>query len=233
MRCQRARYYLSAYCRDELPGGKRKAIAAHLQICPECRREEAVQVEMAGAAKGLPRCDVSADFNTRLLNRIAAERFHETRTRAFFPKRVPLVNWGRAVPIMATACFVLAFVFAGGVKNLFIHTNESAMTAQVEQSQDNGMDNSYMTVQPQANRTFAQHTNSGWTFQKQVARANRIRGLMNSLASEGAFNTYSPPVTGNPHMLLGPGIFIEIPLSGQPIIRPESAPQTRTANQTY
>jgi anti-sigma factor RsiW len=233
MRCQRVRYYLSAYCRDELPGGKRKAIAAHLQICSECRREEAVQVEMAGAAKGLPSYEVAGDFNTRLLNRIAAERFHETRTRAFFPKRVPLVNWGRAVPIMVAACFVLAFVFAGGMKNIFIRTNESAMTAQVDVSHENGMDNSYMTVQPQANRTFAQHANSGWTFRKQVARANRIRGLMNSLASDGAFNTYVPQAAGNPFILRGPGFYIEIPLSGQPIIHSESAPQTRTADQTY
>jgi hypothetical protein len=63
----------------------------------------------------MPKVTVSEDFNARLLNRIAEERFAETRTNAHFPpKRVPMVRWQRAIPAVVTAAILLiAGVFGG------------------------------------------------------------------------------------------------------------------------
>ena len=62
MRCQRVRFYLSAYCKGELAGGRRKALAAHLERCPECQREELTYREVLHATAGVSQLRVSARF---------------------------------------------------------------------------------------------------------------------------------------------------------------------------
>ena len=117
MRCRKVRSFLSAYCNDELTGRKRLAVREHLSTCCDCRREEAFYGSMKTAAGELPGLSVSADFNPQLLNRIARERFAETRTRAFLPRRAPIVSWSRAVPILAIVpvlALAAAYWFVGG-----------------------------------------------------------------------------------------------------------------------
>lgn len=239
MRCQKVRYYLSAYYRGELSGGKRKAIAAHLKSCPACQQQEAAVREIAEASESLPEFRVSSDFNARLLNRIAAERFQETRNKAYFPKRVPIINWGRTIPVVATACFAVAFVLAGGLRNLGIQ-KDSAPAYEVASNNTagtTGLNESYMTVQPDVDhRAFTQHAASGWAFQKQLAKANRIRGLMSSLASQKNFESCCAPITNNPYLMVGPGFYIEIPMRGATIMPLPTNPNPQgvmEVNQTY
>ncbi|SYZ73362.1 hypothetical protein TRIP_C21480 [Candidatus Zixiibacteriota bacterium] len=183
MRCQKVRYYLSAYCKGEMTGGRRKAVAAHLESCPECHREEVAFREILGATRGMPEFQVGVDFNSRLLSSIAEARFKETRSKAYLPKRIPIVTWTRALPAVAAACLVVAFTLSGGLKYFKIQ-NEPAAYAINAQTGDR--DDRYLTVQPQPDHVLAQHASqtiagANWTFSKQMARANRFRGLINSM----------------------------------------------------
>ena len=238
MRCQRVRYSLSAYCRDELTERKRKAVAAHLQSCTECGREEMFLREIGSAGGNLTGPKLSADFNSKLLSRIAQERFRETRTRAYFPpKRVPLFSWSRAIPIAATACLVLAFVLNGGVRESLFHS-ETPVIAQTSSQQ--GLDDRYLTVQPEGQHALVVHKKTSlgggqWAFHKELARVNRIKGFVNSLASQTNFSPYTNTGTENLILPLGPGLFLQI-LNNPPAARPLTNGEPlkpMEASQTY
>ena len=185
MRCRKVRSCLSAYCNDELSGRRQASVREHLGRCADCRREEAIFRELQGSVTTLPKFRVTADFNTKLLNRIAQERFQETRTKAFFPKRAPVLGWGRLVPAVATACLVLAFVFSGGLGILDKHDQPTMLA---NQSQDDSyLDDRYKVVEPEESHVLTKHSLSNWAFQEQMAKANRIRNLMNQLASQNSF----------------------------------------------
>ena len=165
----------------------------------------------------LPKPTVSDDFNTRLLNRVAQERFKETRTRAYLPKKAPVLGWGRLVPAMATVCLVLAFVFTGGIGIL-------DGPDQPPQYADKGstgqyVDDRYKDVQPDETHVLTQHSQSNWAFQKQVAKANRIRNLMNQLAAQSSFGS-TAQLTGSSYNYHRP-LIIRLPFD------------RRTLNSTY
>ncbi len=170
MRCQKVRSFLSAYCKGELAEKRTGAIAAHLEGCIRCRYEETAYRELNKSVGELSGYTVSDDFNSLLLKRVADERFKETRSKAYLPKKIPVVTFNRLAPIFATACFVFAFIFSGGM-DLFIDTQEVSTYVSTE------LDDSYLTVQPE------------WEFNKEVARATRINGLVNQLSNQSSFGT--------------------------------------------
>lgn len=220
MRCRRVRFYLSAYCRSELSEGRCKAVLEHLESCPDCRREEGVLRDMMGALNKSFHYEVSADFSGRLLNRIGAERFSETRTRAFFPKKTPVIGWTRAVPAIATVCLILTFVLTGGLKNMY----RQIVPEQIASVTTQNLDNSYMTIQPQSDHVLTQHAmvamaGKDWAFKSQLARYNRIRSLMNAMQSQNDFASYSSQVIEAPQVCCGPRILIEFPsgVSSMPV----------------
>ncbi|MBN2226748.1 MAG: zf-HC2 domain-containing protein [candidate division Zixibacteria bacterium] len=225
MQCRKVRSFLSAYSKGELEEAKRREISAHLEQCPECRREEAGFRDVFGALSKLPDARLSDDFNNRLLNRIADERYRETRTRAYLPKQAPAIGMRRMVPVVATFCLMLAFVLTGGIERLLVPDDGGYMVAQQDMGSGN-MDDSYLTVQPAASRTFSQHASKHWNFDRQVARANRVRGYMNQLASSNTFadNTTAWSTQGKlvlGHLGLGPATTYR----PRPIIRTYIAPQ--------
>ncbi|MCX6826245.1 MAG: zf-HC2 domain-containing protein, partial [candidate division Zixibacteria bacterium] len=233
MRCQSVRYYLSAYCRDELPAGQRKAVAAHLQCCPQCHRQEAVFYELNGALSGLLKYKVSTDFNSQLLSRIAGGRYQGAHSKAYFPKRLPMFGWKRTIPVVATACFILAFVLSGGLRS-FHHQNQPSSIAQ-EIGKANFND-SYMTIQPQNDRILAANSgtisiDTNWASRKQLDRANRIRGMMNSLASQQVGGSGQREMTGKFFPSWGAEIFFEVPFDGHSIMIIDSAPEIRMVGE--
>ena len=118
MRCQKVRSYLSAYCNDELAGRKKLAVDEHLSTCALCRKEESLYNAMFAAKSEIGSLEVSNDFNNNLLNRIANERFAETRTKAYHPQRPPLMVWSKVVPAVVSAfvvVFALVTLFSGGI----------------------------------------------------------------------------------------------------------------------
>ena len=176
MRCQKVRSCLSAYCKNELTDKKNREVAAHLELCSDCRKEYSGMKEMVGALGKLSSETVTEDFNAKLLSRIAEERFKETRAKAYLPKSAPLFGWQKILPVVATACLVLAFVFTGGISILDNDDNGSVMVAVNNNAGDN-LDDDYLTVLPNADRSydlnsknqaFAAHTKANWEFNKSL-----------------------------------------------------------------
>jgi hypothetical protein len=192
MRCRRVLFYLSAYCRGELAGRRQRAVKDHLNACPGCRREEAMFWEINKTIRNLPERKVSDDFDSKLLDRIAKERFKETRTKAYLPKRAPVFGQGKLIPAFVSVGLVLAFVMFGGVD--FMNSGDHSLAEYANVPTSSELDNSYAIVQPgnsyvKPEQSLAVHSQQAWTFKQKLAQANRMRALMNRLAGQNSFGS--------------------------------------------
>ena len=183
MRCRKVRSFLSAYCSGELDRRHNRAVSEHLLTCAACRREEAVYRQMAEAVAEVPQMGITEDFNSRLLNRIAQERFAETRTKAYMPKPAPLFLWRRVAPVLATFCLAVFVVFSGlgpildrGPDNV---------------SDEGNLDNSYLTAQPDSNPNMTVHMTRDWSLNGQLARAERVSRISNQVAPASSYAGWS------------------------------------------
>jgi hypothetical protein len=179
MRCRKVRSYLSAYCSDELGGRRKLAVGEHLSTCSTCRREEAAYRSVMAARTQLPAMKLSDDFNTKLLNRIAQERFSETRTKAYLPRPAPVIAWGRVVPAVVSACLALAI---GAVVYLPNHDGGSGPSATGGRADD-----LYLTVQPVNNPNMTANLKKDWSLSKEMARAERINLMTDRMTPAGNF----------------------------------------------
>ncbi len=190
MRCRRVRSYLSAYCRGELTGQRRQAVREHIDACPECRQEEAVFWEIKKSMSNRPEYKVSDDFNSKLLDRIAKERFRETRTKAYLPKRAPIFGQGKLIPAFASVCLVLVFVMFGGVN--FVNSPDEPVMYVGEETTGTELPDDYIIALPEEDKVppvIVEHAKAGWVFKQKLAKANRMRNLMNRLASRNSFGS--------------------------------------------
>lgn len=180
MRCQRVRSYLSAYCSGELEGRLQLRVREHLSACAGCRREVRLYESLNQGSRELPEVTVSDGFNNQLLNRIAEERFAETRTRAFLPQRAPAMAWGKVVPAVVSA-FAIVVVAVGLMlggsndSNLGLAQNGAALS------------NDYLTAQPTNNPNVTDNMHRNWSFDQQLAKAERFRSLSNRVANQADF----------------------------------------------
>ena len=229
MRCRKVRSYLSAYCRDELSGRRQKAVTEHLEDCPECRREEAVFREINGYMVELQQSRVSDDFNARLLSRIAQERFKKTREKAYLPKRAPMFTRGQLIPAVASACLVLVFALFGGI-GVLDNRHEPGVYADRSESPSE-LDDRYLTAQPKADHVLTQHARAEWAFKKQVARAGRIRNLMNILASQNRFEPGAVHFVTDHRGFGGNSAFLRLPIVNSAGNRTYTVPESRTAEE--
>ncbi|HSG99923.1 MAG TPA: hypothetical protein VLB27_07740 [candidate division Zixibacteria bacterium] len=105
---------------------------------------------------------VSEDFNTRLLNRIADERYAEVRSQAYLPKHAPHFTFAQAAPAFAAFALV-AFVALNSLQSFPgadpapANTASIAATEQAEPSLGAalGLSDEYLTVVPIDNPTYA------------------------------------------------------------------------------
>ena len=176
MRCQKVRSYLSAYCNDELAGRKKLAVDEHLSTCALCRKEESLYNAMFAAKSEIGSLEVSNVFNNNLLNRIANERFAETRTKAYHPQRPPLMVWSKVVPAVVSAfvvVFALVTLFSEGImSNRYNYA-----------SQNNNLDDSYLTVQPTNNPNMTKD----WSLDNHLARVERSNRISRNMMQSGSF----------------------------------------------
>lgn len=178
MRCRKVRSFLSAYCKDELGAGRRLAIGEHLSNCSSCRRQEAIYRSMNEASSRMPDLRVSDDFNTRLLHRVAQERFAETRTKAYLPRPAPLIAWGKVIPVLTTVCLVaLVAVVAPRISRNVPFTD----------SADRSLDDSYLTAQPIDNPNLTIEMDKDWSLSSQLARVERVSRISNAVTRVGSF----------------------------------------------
>lgn len=184
MRCQKVRSYLSAYCNDELTGSATSGVSDHLATCDSCRTEEQHFRDLLRGGKELNTGRLSEGFNNRLLDRIAHERFAETRTKAYFPKAAPSLLIRRLVPILVTACLVAAVV----ITNLSPGKNSRSDEFAEGNVQ---LDDSYLTAQPANNPHMSAMLHKGWTLGDQLARQDRINRISQQLTYDFPFNYYN------------------------------------------
>lgn len=188
MRCQKARSYLSAYCREELSSHDQLSVREHLAECASCRREEVVYRSMFQGVKEIKSSSLSADFNTQLLNRIAQERFAETRTKAYLPKRAPVLTWTRLIPV--TVVLTLALFITFGTSLLKQNNNVPVGPTNLQAN----LDNSYLTVQPENNIVMPSQVDKNWSFQSQLAQTERLNRLSGSLTQSTSFGNAEPQI---------------------------------------
>jgi hypothetical protein len=180
MRCQKARSYLSAYCRDELSSHEQLSVREHLAECASCRREEVIYRSMFQGAKAIETPVLKADFNAKLLNRIAQERFEETRTNAYLPRRAPYLTWPRLIPVVTVLSLALFITFGTNLlkqKDLPIEQNNLRA----------GLDDSYLTVQPENGTNTVARVDKNWSFQSQLAQTERFNRLSGMITREASF----------------------------------------------
>ena len=180
MRCQKVRSYLSAYCNDELVGRRLMALGDHLTNCKSCRQDEQNFRAIIRSSKELKSFQVNEGFNNRLLDRIAHERFAETRTKALLPKAAPSLLVRRLLPAFVTAALI---IFIG--INYFAAENNAGSNMTLANSSQS-VNDSYLTAQPLNNPNLTGTLHKGWTLDGQLARSERINRISNQL-------TYSSP----------------------------------------
>lgn len=181
MRCRKVRSFLSAYCNDELSGHRKLGVSDHLSSCSSCRKEEAIYYSINKAYAEIPGYKISKDFNNKLLNRIAQERFSETRTKAYLPKPAPIIAWGKALPAVVTS-FLVIIVALSSFSPLL--KNKAGLAT----ADDNKLDDSYLTVQPINNPNLTVSMNKSWSLDKQMARAERINRISNNMTRLSDFS---------------------------------------------
>ena len=181
MHCRKVRSLLSAACFDELGARQQAVVKDHLASCPACRREASYYTSLRLAAREMPKQALTEDFNTRLLNRIAQERFQETRTRAYLPRRAPHLSWRTWAPIAVTACLVLA------VGGNFLLGDKVFVPSAPSSALPTAMDDSYLTAQPSNNPNLAVGLNQNWSLKQQIARAERLEQISRGLANQYGF----------------------------------------------
>ena len=183
MRCRKVRSYLSAYCKDELNSRHKLAVAEHLATCASCRVIEADYRHLADAGSQVAQKAVTADFNAKLFERIAQERFAETRSKAYLPKRAPMFRWRVVVPATVAMMTVFLFVFAGFQSSIM--NNHDGMVMANKQ-----LDDSYLKVQPVNNPNMTDKIHKEWSLASQLARAEQIsrrtQRIINWLGGEKA-----------------------------------------------
>ncbi|MDX9857392.1 MAG: hypothetical protein RBT76_06360 [candidate division Zixibacteria bacterium] len=181
MRFQKVRSFLSAYSNDELTDRQREAVRERLAKDSHLRAEEQAFRAMRDASRDIPPLKVSDDFNSRLLNRIAHERFAETRSNAMLPrKRVPAPLWWKAVPVAVTAVLLLAAVMLTGDFNQFGSPSATNSGA-------GSLDDAYLTVQPVDNPNLAVSVGTGWSLERELQRSQQVTQIFSALTARNGF----------------------------------------------
>lgn len=160
----------------------------HLSGCADCRKEEELYKSLILAKPVLSDMKVSDDFNNNLLNRIAKERFNETRTKAFFPNKPPILIWNKVVPVVVSVCFIFVFGM------MYIPTDELNKTP-ILSNNASGLDDSYLTVQPNNNPNMTIQMNKDWSFEQVLARAERINQITRNMTPAGSFSSSRTQLT--------------------------------------
>ena len=180
MRWQKARSFLSAYCNDELSNRRKLKVSRLLQSSKALQREEQEYRSMQETIKEVPSIQVSDDFSNKLLNKIAQERFKETRTKAYLPKAAPLFRWSRAIPavVSVSAAVLIAFVTFSG---------PGQVNAPGYAVSSGDVSDAYLTVQPRNNPNLATSMAKDWSLNQQMASLARLQRLSESMIAPSGF----------------------------------------------
>ncbi len=186
MRFRKARSFLSAFSNGELSEKKQEEVREHLARSESLRREEALYRSMKKACRELPQHEVSDDFNAKLLNRVAQERFAETRTRAYIPKPAPLFVWSKVIPVAVTAVLVVFVSFS-----VLMPSQQQTGTFMADAG--TSLDDSYLTAQPDHNPNMIRGFGPQVSLQGLMAKVDRADEISNFLTGSRDFGGVNQP----------------------------------------
>lgn len=187
MRCRKVRSFLSAYSKEEVSAGMAAKIKTHMDDCASCRRELEAVRSVQAMVKGIPGRRTADDFTARLLTRVAQERFAETRTKAYLPKRIPLLGGVRLAMITTTAVVVLALGVSFNVGERFLSPSMPQATLTSATPGSAVDEDSYLKVQPTDNPLLNEHK----SVSRMIAQYNRWREYSKSLRSHSAAEQFA------------------------------------------
>ena len=118
------------------------ALGDHLANCKSCGQDYQNFRWIIRSSTEMKSFPVSEGFSNRLLDRIAHERFAETRTKALLPKPAPSFLVRRLLPAFATAALIV-FV---GINYFSTENNAGSNMTRANSSQS--VNDSYLTAQP-------------------------------------------------------------------------------------
>ena len=98
MDCTKYTELMSAVLDGECTAEERRALAAHLAVCPECAALFEILSANAKAARELD-CELPAGLKERILNNLPAQEQPK--------KQGKVIHWKRWIPVAAAACLVL------------------------------------------------------------------------------------------------------------------------------
>ncbi|HOD66806.1 MAG TPA: hypothetical protein PKW75_07535 [candidate division Zixibacteria bacterium] len=202
-------------------------MSEHLSTCPECRREESEYRSLFAAAEQVKARTVSADFTTKLFHRLAEERFAETRTKAYLPKRAPVVRWAAVAPVAVSVC-VLTLV---GI--MMLSGGQEPQTAMADLGGDPST--RYMTAQPTHNPNLTVNLEKDWSLAAQMARAERLNRLSQAVGAQVEFHGLPTYGATNVAATTGASPYVSEVYRIRPVIRSYQTPDgtAREVDQTY
>jgi hypothetical protein len=192
MRCRKVRSLLSAACSDELEVRQQAAVKDHLASCSSCRKEASYYTTVRQAVDQVPKKSVNQDFNARLLDRLAHERFQQTRTQAYLPRRAPRLSLRVLAPVAVTAALVLVAVSS------FLSMDRSMPGGMPSAQLPSPMDDRYLTIQPTSGHNAALGMGNDWSLRRQLARSERLETVSRELTSHNGFGNMHLAGTTSP-----------------------------------
>jgi hypothetical protein len=228
MRFRKVRSLLSAYSNDELDAKRSEQLREQLAQSNSLKREALVFDKIKAASKELPSFELSDDFNARLLNRIAHERFAETRTKAYLPKSINGLFRRYVVPAMATAAVALI-----GFVGLSNYQPSSPDPVQLAGVSSDTLDDSYLSAQPIDNPKYRKSDRADRTLAGLIARvdhANRMTALLTGSSQWGGNNRLAGQMTSRQKYIPFSIQYFRI----RPVLRVKaSVPQMQGEETTY
>jgi len=191
MRFRKIRSYLSAFSNDELSDRKQERVRERLAGSEALRREEAIYRSIRDGCRELPKENVSNEFNARLLDRIARERFAETRSRAYLPRTSVPRAWGKLVPALATVATLLVV----GINFVGIPGSREQGTTGVSYTSDDA----YKTVSAEHNPNMRAGAPRKVSLPDMIAIVDRADQISNMLTASSQFATVSSTRPASSH----------------------------------
>jgi len=151
-------------------------IKRHLDECNTCRREENVFRSMNKLMSDLPQLKTSDEFTAKLFAKIGQEGFAEQKTKAYWPKRIPIFGMARLAMVASVAIVVLALGIGLNVGDRILFPS-SPQLATIPVRDLGTVDDLYLTVQPTDNPLLNEHK----SVSRMIAQYNRWREYSRSL----------------------------------------------------
>jgi hypothetical protein len=208
MRCRKVRSFLSIYSKGETSPEVAAEIKSHLDDCSSCRREENVYRSMNQLLSELPQKKASDDFTSALFAKIGQEGFAERKTKAYWPKRIPIFGMARLATAASVAVVVMALGIGFGYGDRILSPATPQLATTVS-GVETGTDDYYLTVQPTDNPLLNEHKSvsrmiAQYNRWREYSKSLRVNAGAEQLMNGGSGLTLASSHSGSPNVIVRP-----------------------------